>query len=77
VTLGDDLAGVATSETEFATAMAALRDDRPEIYASASFWWTAGGGDFPALALACRGLPSPYSYSTLLTGELERAVHAR
>jgi type VI secretion system protein ImpM len=77
VTLGDGLACMATTEAEFATAMAALRDDRPEIYASASFWWTAGGGDFPALALACRGLPSPYSYSTLLTGELEQAVHAR
>jgi type VI secretion system protein ImpM len=77
VMLGDDMAGTATAGADFATAMAALRNDRPEIYASASFWWTAGGSDFPALALACRGLPSPYSYSTLLTGDLERAVHAR
>jgi len=75
VPLGDDMAGMATAGTDFATALAALRADRPEIYASASFWWTAGGGDFPALALGCRGLPSPYSYSTLLTGELEHAVH--
>src|SRR5262249_40595139 len=40
VTLGDDMAGMASAGTDFATAMAALRVDRPEIYASASFWWT-------------------------------------
>jgi type VI secretion system protein ImpM len=77
VTLGDDIAGMTAVGTDFATALAALRADRPEIYASASFWWTAGGGDFPSLALGCHGLPPPYSYSTLLTGELEQAFHER
>jgi hypothetical protein len=29
------------------------------------------------LALSCRGLPDPYRYSTLLTGDLGQGVHAR
>lgn len=70
VTLGDDMAAMATTGADFATPMSALRAASPEVYAAASFWWTAGGGDFPALALSCRGLPDPYRYSTLLTGDL-------
>jgi len=63
--------------TDFAATLSALRATSPEVYAAASFWWTAGGGDFPPLALSCRGLPDPYRYSTLLTGDLGLAVHAR
>ena len=55
----------------------AVRAASPGVYAAASFWWTVGGGDFPPLALSCRGLPDPYRYSTLLTGDLEQDVHAR
>jgi type VI secretion system protein ImpM len=77
VPLGDDMAAVAMTGTDFATTLSALRADRAEVYAAASFWWTAGGGDFPPLALSCRGLPHPYRYSTLLTGELEQTVQAR
>jgi type VI secretion system protein ImpM len=77
VQLGDDMAAMATAGTDFATPMSALRAASPEIYAAASFWWTAGGGDFPALALSCRGLPDPYRYSTLLTGDLASAGQAK
>jgi type VI secretion system protein ImpM len=77
VRLGDDLAAMITTGADFATPMAALRSASPEIYAAASFWWTSGGGDFPALALSCRGLPDPYRYSTLLTGDLASAGQAR
>jgi type VI secretion system protein ImpM len=69
VPLGDDMAAMATGGADFTTPLSALRAARPEVYAAASFWWTAGGGDFPALALSCRGLPDPYRYSTLLTGD--------
>jgi type VI secretion system protein ImpM len=68
--LGDDMAGTMVPGGDFAATLAALSATSPEVYAAASFWWTAGGGDFPALALSCRGLPDPYRYSTLLTGDL-------
>ena len=55
---------------DFADALSELRADSPELSAAASFWWTAGGGDFPPLALSCRGLPDPYRYSALLTADL-------
>jgi type VI secretion system protein ImpM len=77
VRLGDDLAAMITTGADFATPMAALRAASPEIYAAASFWWTSGGGDFSALALSCRGLPDPYRYSTLLTGDLASAGQTR
>jgi type VI secretion system protein ImpM len=77
VSLGDDMAAMATAGMDFAAPMSALRAASPEVYAAASFWWTAGGGDFPALALSCRGLPNPYRYSTLLTGELSSAGQER
>jgi type VI secretion system protein ImpM len=33
-----------------------------------SYWWTAGGEDFPALALVTSGLPAPARFADLLTG---------
>jgi type VI secretion system protein ImpM len=71
------MAGMVMAGTDFAAPLSELRATSPEVYAAASFWWTAGGGDFPPLALSCRGLPDPYRYSTLLTGDLGLAVHAR
>ncbi len=75
VPLGDGMAGMVTDGTDFASALSALRVAGPEVYAAASFWWTAGGGNFLPLAVSCRGLPDPYRYSTLLTGDLGE-VHA-
>jgi type VI secretion system protein ImpM len=75
VSLGDEMAGRVIAGADVATTLSALRAASPEVYAAASFWWTVGGGDFPPLALSCRGLPDPYRYSTLLTGDL--GVHAR
>jgi type VI secretion system protein ImpM len=68
--LADDMAGMVTAEPDFVTTLSALRAASPEVYAAASFWWTAGGGDFPPMALSCHGLPNPYCYSALLTGDL-------
>ena len=76
VSLGDDMAGMVMAGTDAATTLSALRRCNPEVYAAASFWWTVGGGDFPPLALSCRGLPDPYRYSTLLTGDLGQGLHA-
>jgi type VI secretion system protein ImpM len=76
VSLGDDMAGMVIAGTDVATTLSALRAGSPGVYAAASFWWTVGGGDFPPLALSCRGLPDPYRYSTLLTGDLGQGIHA-
>ena len=76
VSLGDGMAGMAIAGTDITTTLSALRAARPEVYAAASFWWTAGGGDFAPLALSCRGLPDPFRYSTMLTGDLGQGVHA-
>jgi type VI secretion system protein ImpM len=70
LSLAESMSGKVLAGPDFATALTALRVASPEIYAAASFWWTAGGGDFPPTALSCRGLPDPYRYSALLTGDL-------
>jgi type VI secretion system protein ImpM len=77
VSLGNDMAAMAVTGADVAATLSVLRATSPEIYAAASFWWTAGGGDFPPLALSCRGLPDPYRYSTLLTGALEQPIAAK
>jgi type VI secretion system protein ImpM len=76
VSLGDDMTGMVIAGTDAATTLSTLRACSPEVYAAASFWWTVGGGDFPPIALSCRGLPDPYRYSTLLTGDLGQGIHA-
>ena len=77
VSLGNEMAGMAVTGVDVAATLSVLRASSPEIYAAASFWWTAGGGDFPPLALSCRDLPDPYRYSTLLTGMLEQPIAAK
>jgi type VI secretion system protein ImpM len=66
--------GMVSAIDTFAGSFAALCAANPQVYAAASFWWTAGGEGFPPMALCCRGLPDPFHYSTLLTGDLGRAA---
>jgi type VI secretion system protein ImpM len=68
------MAGMVSPAGGFSSSLSNLRAASPDIYAAASFWWTAGGGDFPPLALTCRGLPDPFRYSTLLSGNLKETV---
>jgi type VI secretion system protein ImpM len=75
VSLGEDMAGTMSIGNAFGASFSELRRASPEIYAAASFWWTTGGGDFPPLALSCRGLPDPFRYQTLLTGDLAETVN--
>ena len=72
--LGARGVGAFSTVDAFAQSFAALSAANPQIHAAASFWWTAGGEGFPSMALACRGLPDPFHYSTLLTGDLGRAA---
>jgi type VI secretion system protein ImpM len=48
--------------------LAARRFGHRRAFASQSFWWTIGGEDFPALALAYVGLPPAVRFVDLLTG---------
>ncbi|MGY8631046.1 type VI secretion system-associated protein TagF [Bradyrhizobium sp. 14AA] len=64
----------ASTVDAFAGSFAALCAANPQVYAAASFWWTAGGEGFPPMALCCRGLPDPFHYATLLTGDLGRVA---
>jgi len=42
--------------------------DHADVYAAATFWWTAGGEDFPPLALSARRMPDPSRFTEMLTG---------
>jgi type VI secretion system protein ImpM len=44
-------------------------EDHARAYAASTVWWTIGGEDFPPLALVGRRMPSPFLFTTLLTGE--------
>ena len=72
--LGATGVGAPSDVGAFAQSFTALSAANPQIHAAASFWWTAGGEGFPSMALACRGLPDPFHYSTLLTGDLGRTA---
>jgi type VI secretion system protein ImpM len=48
----------------------ALRLQQPDkVYASATFWWTIGGDNYPPAALCARQMPDPYIFSPMLTGQ--------
>ena len=72
--LGATGVGALSDVGAFAQSFTALAAANPQIHAAASFWWTAGGEGFPSMALAWRGLPDPFHYSTLLTGGLSRTA---
>lgn len=56
----------------FGRVMAALRPaDRGRVHGGMSYWWTAGGDDFPPRAVACLGMPAPELFSGMLTGRFE------
>jgi type VI secretion system protein ImpM len=39
------------------------------IYAGSTFWWTIGGEGFAPLALPGKGMPDPFLFSAMLTGD--------
>ncbi len=43
--------------------------DPDRAYSSSTFWWTAGGEDFPSCALAARRMPSPFAFVGMMTGD--------
>jgi type VI secretion system protein ImpM len=68
---------VVAAETghSFLDLMGSLRAaNHVSAYAAASFWWTLGGGDYPPLALSCRGMADPFLFANMLTGHFKPAV---
>lgn len=44
-----------------------------KIYAGSTFWWTVGGEGIPPVALSGKGMPDPFLFATMLTGEFAAA----
>jgi type VI secretion system protein ImpM len=44
------------------------------VYAGASFWWTAGGDDYEPFGFCCRHMPDPSLFASMLTGRLASAA---
>jgi len=62
-------------DQSFADLFAALRAaNHASAYAAASFWWTQGGDDFPAIGFCCRRMPDPALQAGMLTGRFMEAV---
>jgi type VI secretion system protein ImpM len=70
--LKDGTIAAPLGDRSFADLFASLRKaNHASIYASASFWWTIGGGEFQPLALCCRRMPDPFLFTNMLTGCLD------
>jgi type VI secretion system protein ImpM len=49
------------------------RRDHASIYAGSTFWWTIGGAGFAPVALPRKGMPDPFLFSAMLTGDFADA----
>src|SRR5215831_17724017 len=43
--------------------------DHANIYAGSTFWWTVGGEGIAPVALSGKGMPDPFLFAAMLTGE--------
>jgi type VI secretion system protein ImpM len=48
--------------------------DHADVYAGATFWWTAGGDGFQPLAMSARHMPDPSRFAEMLTGRYASGV---
>jgi type VI secretion system protein ImpM len=70
--LSDGTVGAPLQDGCYADGFASLRRaNHAGAYASASFWWTIGGGEFRPHALCCRRMPDPFLFTGMLTGRLD------
>lgn len=81
ISLASGAVAAAVAEHDHVEAFSTLRvANHASTYAAASAWWTLGGDDFQPFALTCKGLPSPFVFSHMLTGRLapapEPSTHA-
>src|SRR5579871_656380 len=47
--------------------------DHGRIYAGSTFWWTIGGEGIAPVALSGKGMPDPFLFSAMLTGNFAHA----
>jgi len=47
--------------------------DYAKIYAGSTFWWTIGGEGIAPVALSDKGMPDPFLFSAMMTGEFADA----
>jgi type VI secretion system protein ImpM len=45
------------------------RRDYARIYAGSTFWWTVGGEGVASVALSGKGMPDPFLFAAMLTGQ--------
>jgi type VI secretion system protein ImpM len=43
--------------------------DYAKIYSGSTFWWTIGGEGIAPAALSGKGMPDPFLFAAMLTGE--------
>jgi type VI secretion system protein ImpM len=59
-----------TQGQSFSELFGSIREhDYAKIYASSTFWWTIGGEGVAPVALSGRGMPDPFLFAAMLTGE--------
>ena len=65
---------VARGEGGFAGLFSRARKaDAASASAGMSYWWTAGGENYPPMALATPRLPDPYLFTSMLNGDFAMA----
>ena len=65
-----DVVVIASGERSVADIFESIRKtDYDKIYASTTYWWTVGGGEFAATALCKKRMPDPSLFSAMLTGK--------
>ena len=67
----DDGTLLSRGEDGFALAFARMRRSGGRLFDGASFWWTAGGPDYPSATLSCAGWPHPTRLQQMMTGDFE------
>jgi type VI secretion system protein ImpM len=71
IPIDENMVGAIAAGESLKDTLFRLRCANYGAYAAATFWWTAGGGEFPPMGLCCRGMPDPFRYSVMLTGRLD------
>jgi type VI secretion system protein ImpM len=70
ITIQPDITFATAPQHNFADVFQSIRThDYDKIYAATSFWWTLGGDGFPPMALCASGMPDPFLFAAMLSGQ--------